>query len=261
MLIIRELKQKEHAGGATDETFLEEYLPEGIYQLEVSLKADETPPDPGRGERSSLCPVAKARSICHRWCSSRRTTRSWSASRHRRSMRSISTPAGRSGWPTSAARWSSSTSGATGAALATGRCRTCGAATQIRGPAAGDPRASRPVGAVARRVRPQDRHGAPAAVGRARPTLRVLLDRPDPNNHDGSRRRRDRNDVKRYGVTGFPTLFVIDKSGNDGRPGLILRARSPGSSRPRIAQEVQAPAQVLPRKGLGSAFNSTRLIG
>jgi thiol-disulfide isomerase/thioredoxin len=43
--------------------------------------------------------------------------------------------------------------------------------------------------------------------------FRVLLDRPDPNNQDGSTGEGNGTTIKRYSVTGFPSLFLIDRDG------------------------------------------------
>jgi len=54
-LITRERKQKEQASGAAKETFLEEYLPEGTYQLEVRLEG--APDGLGRAKRELVVPA------------------------------------------------------------------------------------------------------------------------------------------------------------------------------------------------------------
>jgi hypothetical protein len=43
--------------------------------------------------------------------------------------------------------------------------------------------------------------------------FRVLLDRPDPNHQDGSTGEGNGTTIKRYSVTGFPSLFLIDRDG------------------------------------------------
>ena len=43
--------------------------------------------------------------------------------------------------------------------------------------------------------------------------FRVLLDRPDPNNQEGSTGEGNGTTIQRYRVTGFPSLFLIDRDG------------------------------------------------
>ncbi len=43
--------------------------------------------------------------------------------------------------------------------------------------------------------------------------FRVLLDQPDPDNHDGSTGEGNGTTIKRYSITSFPTLFLIDRDG------------------------------------------------
>lgn len=50
-------------------------------------------------------------------------------------------------------------------------------------------------------------------MGRCDLPFRVLLDQPDPNNHDGSSGEGTGTTIKRYSVTGFPSVFVIDRDG------------------------------------------------
>ena len=67
---------------------------------------------------------SRARSICRHCGSSRRRINRWRVSRLPRSRRTTATPVSPSVWPTSAARWWFSISGATGVVPATRRCRT-----------------------------------------------------------------------------------------------------------------------------------------
>ena len=43
--------------------------------------------------------------------------------------------------------------------------------------------------------------------------FRVLLDEPDSNEHDGSSGEGHGTTIRRYSVTGFPSLFLIDRDG------------------------------------------------
>ena len=213
---------------------LEEYLPEGTYQLEVTLEDASSSETLGQARREIIVPRGDGPLVLPPLelepTDDQKTGRQ--AGTGDRCDRARHRPAGQAGrlpWQGGPARF-------LGLLVRRLQCEHAaprGAEPQIRGPAAGDPRTSRPVGAVARAY---DRKIATVREriwgGRDLP-FRVLLDRPDPNNHDGRNPGKGTGTtIKRYSVTGFPSLFVIDRDGTMIGPVGHSESRSTGIARP-----------------------------
>ena len=106
------------------------------------------------------------------------------------------------------------------------------------------------------RVRPENRPGAANMwSGRDLP-FRVLLDRPDPTKPDDRDPEGTGTTVKRYAITGFPTLFVIGPDGT-----LVDRVRSSDHRLETLVRELlesaEARSQSEDQAGKACDFSTT----